>query len=100
MEALDLSENMQRVQSFPVEQVECMQGLLRRFRVDIRTRDDRIRDLVEGGGQSKQDEERIGQLEEGMEGMQESAVRDKMQILKLQESNRLVFTKMQESAVR
>ena len=73
-----------------------MQGLLRRFRVDIRTRDDRIRDLVEGGGQSKQDEERIGQLEEGMEGMQESAVRDKMQILKLQESNRLVFTKLQE----
>ena len=57
---------------------------------------DRIRDLVEGGGQSKADEERIATLESSMEGLQEQAVRDKMAILKLREDNRAVFNKLQE----
>ena len=72
------------------------QGLLRRNRVQLLTKDDRIRDLVEGGGQSKQDEERIASLESNLESMQEQAVRDKMAILKLREDNRAVFNKLQE----
>ena len=72
------------------------QGLLRRNRVQLLTKDDRIRDLVEGGGQSKQDEERIASLESNLESMQEQTVRDKMAILKLREDNRAVFNKLQE----
>ena len=70
--------------------------MLRRNRVQLLTKDDRIRDLVEGGGQSKQDEERIASLESNLESMQEQAVRDKMAILKLREDNRAVFNKLQE----
>jgi coiled-coil domain-containing protein 78 len=96
METLDLSEAMQRIQSYPVQQVQTVQGLLRRMRVNLSTKEDRIKDLVEGGGQSKQDEERISTLESNLEGMQEQAVRDKMAILKLREDNRAVFNKLQE----
>ena len=96
METLDYSEKMQRIQSFPVQQVQTVQGLLRRMRVELRTRDDRIRDLVEGGGQSKQDEERIASLEGSLEGMQEQTVRDKMSILKLREREKEVMNKLTE----
>jgi hypothetical protein len=37
METLDISEAMQRIQSFPVQQVSEVQGLLRRMRIDMRT---------------------------------------------------------------
>ena len=43
--------------------------MLRRNRVQLLTKDDRIRDLVEGGGQSKQDEERIASLESNLESI-------------------------------
>ena len=39
METLEISEAMQRIQSFPVQQVSEVQGLLRRMRVEMRTRD-------------------------------------------------------------
>ena len=68
--------------------------MLRRLRVNMRTKDERIRDLIEGGGQSKQDEEKIAVLEQNMEAKQEQAVRDKMAILKLREDNRAVFNKL------
>ena len=93
---LHLTKMMQRVECFPVQQVEKVQGLLRRLRVQARTKDERIRDLVEGGGQSKQDEDKIAVLEQNMESKQEQAVRDKMAILKLREDNRAVFNKLQE----
>ena len=96
METLNISEWMQKISSYPVQQVQTVQGLLRRMRVNMRTRDDRIRDLVEGGGQSKQDEERIAGLEGSLEGMQEQTVRDKMSILKLREREREVMNKLTE----
>lgn len=39
METLEISEAMQRIQSFPVQQVPEVQGLLRRMRVEMTTRD-------------------------------------------------------------
>jgi chromosome segregation ATPase len=52
--------------------------------------------LVEGGGQSKQDEERIATLEGSLENMQEQTVRDKMSILKLREREKEVMNKLTE----
>jgi chromosome segregation ATPase len=96
-ETLDLLGLLQRSETFPVLNKDFEQGLLRRMRYRQNVLADHIIELVEGKGMGNKDQKKNEEALRGkLENIQEQAVRDKLEIIKLREDNKVVYSKLQE----
>jgi coiled-coil domain-containing protein 78 len=97
IETMDLCELLQRSETFPVCNKDFEQGLIRRMRIRAQSLRDQIVDIMEGKGIGGKDAQKNEDALRGkLESVQEGAVRDKLEIIKLREDNKTVYAKLQE----
>ena len=97
-QTLNLLNLLQRATTYPLDQNNNMvQGYTRLLRIRIKEKDSQVHMAAMGKGFGGEDKDKnIQRLKDDVERLKEKGVKDKLEILKLREDNKLVYQKLQE----
>eukprot|EP00944_MAST-04C_sp_MAST-4C-sp1_P002321 g2321.t1 len=96
-ETLDLIDLFLRARTYPLHNADIEQGFSRKMRMRIAKEKAQIKMIMDGKGLSGDDRENVVQrLKDEVERLNEKGVKNNLEILKLREDNKLVYTKLQE----
>ena len=96
-ETLDLIDLFLRARTYPLHNADIEQGFSRKMRMRIAKEKAQIKMIMDGKGLNGDDRENVVQrLKDEVERLNEKGVKNNLEILKLREDNKLVYTKLQE----